>query len=84
MADVIDKIIQQGGISGAFAIVFALACWKLYRDLLKAKDSKYAELKAIKEETEEKYRKAMVEVNNTAHEFDRLLDRLFDYLTRKR
>jgi hypothetical protein len=80
VGEVVEKIVQHGGISGAFAVVLAFACWKLYRDLMKCKDRRILDGK----ESEEKYQNAMREINETLKEFDHFMDRFFDWLTRRR
>lgn len=89
--DILEKIGQMGGIGGAFAVLFALVCWKLYRDMNKCRDGRLADAKAvtekvegIKREQEEKYREAMRETNETLRQLDRFMDKIFDWMTRKR
>jgi len=89
--DILDKISQTGGVGGAFAVLFAFVCWKLYRDLNKCKDGRLADAKAVtdkvedlKREQEEKYRESTRETNATLRQLDRLMDKLFDWMMRKR
>lgn len=79
MGNIFEKILQYGGIAGAFALLFALACWRLYRDLVRCKDARVEDAKAY----EERYQNAMKETNNTLREFDRFLDRFFDWISRR-
>jgi uncharacterized membrane protein YgaE (UPF0421/DUF939 family) len=89
--DILDKISQTGGVGGAFAVLFALVCWKLYRDLNRCKDGRLADAKAVtekveelKREQEEKYRESMRATNETLRQLDKFMDKIFDWMTRKR
>lgn len=84
MQGIWDKILSEAGLAGAFIGVLLFACWKLYRDLVKAKDILYRELKEAKERQEEKYRTAIREMTDSFEHLSRIMDKFFDLLMRRR
>lgn len=90
MDAIFDAILSQAGLAGAFIVVLLLVAWKLYRDVIKAKDdvskakdAAFEALRAAKEKQEAKYQKAIEDMAKSMNGIERLTDRLVDSLTRR-
>ncbi len=90
MAEIVETIIRQGGVTGAFALFFAFACMKLYKDLMRCKDARVNDLRSVsyrieqlKVEQETKHRESMRELNETLKKIDRFMDKFFDWMTHR-
>jgi hypothetical protein len=77
---ILDEIASKGGIGGVFAVLFAFAIWKLYKDMKQAKD----DLAESERKHADKYREAMRETSKAIEETGRTMDKLYEYLLMRR
>ncbi len=87
---ILERLLSEPGLTGVFLVITILVAWKLYRDLMKAKaeqvDSEKAcfeRLRVEKEKQEGHYREAMKEVNRSLEGVEKMVDRMFEFLTRR-
>lgn len=91
MKDAMDKILSEAGLAGAVIALLILALVKLYLDnkklhakILQSKDDWRKELDALRERHEDRYRRAIDKMNSSFEQLSRMLDKLFDWWTRRR
>ncbi len=91
MDKVIEAILSEAGLAGAFIVLLLLAVWKLYRDREKSREARIEDLKACEEKItkigikyEEKYRQAIHELDNTVKTVNSMMDKFLAYFSRER